>query len=205
MAAGASGHHPSEGAIGAAEADVLTAAGTQAVLGEAIRQRRRARGMRQGDLAEAAGLSVSFISQFERGRTDASINSLTRICAALGITLGALFQDGPRAVEVLKAEDVKVIDLEGATKRVYTSAELPGVDVYTVDLPPGGSSGAKAYTHDGQRELIICRSGFVAVEIDERQYLLRARDSIVFPSETMHRVENIGTADAEITWVVRDL
>lgn len=99
---------------------------TAAEIGETVRKYRIKRGMRQGDLAEKAGLSTSFISQFERGITDASISSLTRMCFALGITVGSLFNTETSGVQVLPVENTKAIELERAIKRVYSRPSFKG-------------------------------------------------------------------------------
>ena len=43
------------------------------------------------EVADAAGVSESFVSQIERGRTSASVASLQRLAAALGIEVSDLF------------------------------------------------------------------------------------------------------------------
>jgi transcriptional regulator with XRE-family HTH domain len=177
---------------------------TAAEIGETVRKYRIKRGMRQGDLAEKAGLSTSFISQFERGITDASISSLTRMCFALGITVGSLFNTETSDVQVLPVENTKAIELERAIKRVYSRPSLHGTDVYTVDLQPGASTGQTAYTHELQHELVVCMSGFIAAEIDGNQHVLRTGDSIDFSSELPHRLVNIGNAPALFVWVIVD-
>lgn len=59
-------------------------------LGAAIRGLRGERGIRLVDLAEQTALSVSFLSQLERGLTNPSLPSLVRISAALGTSAHAL-------------------------------------------------------------------------------------------------------------------
>ncbi|MCI6430682.1 MAG: helix-turn-helix transcriptional regulator [Lachnospiraceae bacterium] len=48
--------------------------------------------MTQCDLAEAADLSVSYISQIESGRKEAGLGGLKRIAEALGIPMVLLLQ-----------------------------------------------------------------------------------------------------------------
>jgi transcriptional regulator with XRE-family HTH domain len=177
---------------------------TAVEIGETVRKYRIKRGMRQGDLAEKAGLSTSFISQFERGITDASISSLTRMCFALGITVGSLFNTETSGVHVLPVENTKAIELERAIKRVYSRPSLQGTDVYTVDLQPDASTGQSSYEHELQHELVVCMFGFIAAEIDGNQHVLRPGDSIDFPSERPHRLVNIGSAPAKFVWVIID-
>jgi transcriptional regulator with XRE-family HTH domain len=59
-------------------------------LGAAIRSLRQELGIRLIDLAEHTGLSVSFLSQLERGLTNPSLPSLVKISAALNTSAHVL-------------------------------------------------------------------------------------------------------------------
>jgi transcriptional regulator with XRE-family HTH domain len=59
-------------------------------LGAAIRVLRGERGVRLADLAAQTALSISFLSQLERGLTNPSLPSLVKISAALGTSAHAL-------------------------------------------------------------------------------------------------------------------
>jgi transcriptional regulator with XRE-family HTH domain len=60
-----------------------------AQLGGLIRQRREALGLRQGDLASAAGVDQGNLSKIERGAAQATLETYLRICTAVGIDLNA--------------------------------------------------------------------------------------------------------------------
>jgi transcriptional regulator with XRE-family HTH domain len=57
------------------------------LLGEAVRNHRKASGYSQEKLAERANLSAIFISRVERGKESPSLDSLVKIAKALGIRL----------------------------------------------------------------------------------------------------------------------
>jgi len=50
-----------------------------------VRQFRRQKGMTQNELATAAGLGRCFVSQIERGRFSATLETVAALSAALGI------------------------------------------------------------------------------------------------------------------------
>jgi transcriptional regulator with XRE-family HTH domain len=50
-----------------------------------VRQFRRQKGMTQSELATAAGLGRCFVSQIERGRFSATLETVAALSAALGI------------------------------------------------------------------------------------------------------------------------
>ena len=55
--------------------------------GEVLRDRRKALGITQKELAERVGRDRSYISRLEKGETDLQLSSFIRIAAALGIVL----------------------------------------------------------------------------------------------------------------------
>ena len=53
-------------------------------LGEAVRATRKARGMSQEALADAAGIDRSHMGKIERGERNVSLLNITRIANAMG-------------------------------------------------------------------------------------------------------------------------
>ncbi len=67
-------------------------------LGAAIRERRKALGLTLAQMASRTDVSLGYLSQIELGKNSASIETLYRICLALGIRLAELFQVVQRTV-----------------------------------------------------------------------------------------------------------
>jgi transcriptional regulator with XRE-family HTH domain len=61
------------------------------VVGQNIREARKAQGLSQLVLAERSELSADFIGKVERGTTSPSIESLKAIATAMNLSLGDLF------------------------------------------------------------------------------------------------------------------
>ena len=59
--------------------------------GKRIRILRRERQLTQEQLAEAAGISVDFLSLIERGRNAPSFQKIQRLANALGVPVKVLF------------------------------------------------------------------------------------------------------------------
>lgn len=55
--------------------------------GEVLRERRKALGMTQKELAEKVGRERTYINRIEKGETDLQLSSFIRIADALGIVL----------------------------------------------------------------------------------------------------------------------
>lgn len=60
-------------------------------VGNRIRSLRQSRGWTQEALAEYAELHVSYVATLEKGKKNASIEVISRIAAAFGITLAEFF------------------------------------------------------------------------------------------------------------------
>ena len=61
-------------------------------LGAAIRERRKGLGLTLAQMAGRTDVSLGYLSQIELGKNSASIETLYRICLALGIKMSELFQ-----------------------------------------------------------------------------------------------------------------
>src|SRR5215207_3247450 len=62
-------------------------------IGTVLRRLRRQQGRTLQDVADAAGVSMPYLSEIERGRKEASSEILAVICRALGINLPELLEE----------------------------------------------------------------------------------------------------------------
>lgn len=62
--------------------------------GEAVRRARKARGLRQEDVALAAGVGLRFVGDLERGKPTAHLDLALRVAAAAG--LAVIVDDQPQ-------------------------------------------------------------------------------------------------------------
>jgi transcriptional regulator with XRE-family HTH domain len=90
-------------------------------VGEALRRRRQGQGRTLREVAAAAGVSLTYLSEVERGRKEASSEVLEAVCAALDMGLAELF------FEV--AETLAEVEVLGGLR----GAEAPAVVGF---LPP---------------------------------------------------------------------
>ncbi len=63
-------------------------------LGSAMRTRRKELGLTQGELAEFCGVSVSFISDMERGKSTVEVGKMLFVASNLGIDFYAVDRGG---------------------------------------------------------------------------------------------------------------
>lgn len=163
--------------------------------GSMIREARKSRKMRLADLAEKASLSVSFLSQVERGIINPSINSLRRIAVALDTTLSSFFDepqlnDGP----VVRKGDRKVLIQKDSrlTYQLLSSDHNHRIEFLLTRLEVGASSANFPMAHKGEEAALVLQGG-CTFELANERYDLQEGDSIYITENTPHRFINAGT------------
>src|SRR6201986_5577606 len=114
-------------------------------IGAQLRAARLAARMSMAEVAEQAGLTKGFVSKLERDLANVSVASLIRLCDALGISPGSLFQ-APKG-EVVRRDARPRINFGGRkmTEYLLTSAGEKRGQAILSDIEPGGGSGAEPY------------------------------------------------------------
>jgi transcriptional regulator with XRE-family HTH domain len=175
-------------------------------LGSSIRALRLAQGRTLADVAGAAGVSISLLSQVERALVDPSLDSLRDIAEALATTPFKLLQDGsaPGSRLVRRSERVKLTPPGGELTYELLTPWLDGafeVGVWT--LQPGKSSAKKPRGHPGEEGTLLLE-GRVLFEAAEGhvQFELEEGDYVTFDARTPHRVTALGKRPARGLFII---
>lgn len=175
------------------------------MIGARIRALRRQQGLTLRDLSDRTGLTESFLSQVERGRTGASVASLRKIAEGLGATVAELFdrRSGDRA-RVLRRDQRPVMSHPWLGFRSYLLTPDPDgrLEIIWSTIEPGGGMGDELYGHGQGEEVFIVLSGQMEVQIGDERYELMAGDSLTYDSQTPHGWRNSGMEPAEVLWVM---
>jgi transcriptional regulator with XRE-family HTH domain len=173
-------------------------------VGTRVREYRMMRRLTLRALGEAAGVSPSFLSQLENGRTDASVGSLRRISMALGVSVADLFETAPRGRHVVLRRENRpeVAVATGSKKFTITQPPLRHLEIYTCEFSPGGSTGDTQFTHGDAQEVMLVISGEVTLELGDKRYTLGTGDSIEYDTSTPHRTVNSVHGPAEVLWMI---
>jgi transcriptional regulator with XRE-family HTH domain len=154
-------------------------------------------------VAEHAEVSVSFLSQLERGTSGASIPTLRMIAEALGLTLADLFSDSDApAHRVLRVADRPMIRAAAVDKYMLTRRPLQNLEVLEGVIDPHGTVGSRSHTHGDSQELLLVLTGPVRLLLDEDEHVLETGDSIEYRSSSTHCVINDGDAAARVLWII---
>src|SRR5438094_6326071 len=116
-------------------------------VGERLRELRRFRRCTLRTISARSGLSESFLSQVERGRSSASIESLRRVAEALGVSMADLFEpDGVPGPRVLRRDERPALTFGVLGKKLLlTPPPLRHLEVFAGELEVGGSNGGHSY------------------------------------------------------------
>jgi transcriptional regulator with XRE-family HTH domain len=195
------GFSGSEERLSAAES---IAVASQPSVGSRVRSLRRSRRLTLREIAGRAGLSESFLSQLERGQTGATVQSLQRIAAALGVEVSDLFSaDDTRRPKVIRRDDRHAVAWGKLGRKVLlTPKPFEHLEVVAAELDVGGSTGDLPYTHGDSEELFLVLSGSVELELDGDVTLMEPGDCAHYRSSTPHRVSNVGAQTAEVLYVI---
>ena len=163
-------------------------------LSRILRQFRKDRGHSLATVAQNTGLSVSFLSLVEAGKSDISFGRLLRLMAFYGVALGDLLpQRQPAAAHVVRAAE---------RRHVYSPAE--GIDMYllapdakrkmmpvvTIYEPHGET--AEFTSHPGEEFILVVEGVITLAFAGAETVVLQEGDSAYFDSTTPHHLTNPG-------------
>jgi transcriptional regulator with XRE-family HTH domain len=183
--------------------DLELAEATPTVLGARIRAARTQRSLSVGDLAGAAQVSRSLVSQIERGIATPSIETLRRLASAMSVPVFSLFLDEREDRSIVRASGRRVVHYPGsAVTREILSPNLRGrMAVLWVTFPPGEQSSLQPVRHVGE-ECVVIVAGTLEVLIGDRAIRLEKGDSMTFDSEAPHVFRNPTDAPVEAFVVI---
>jgi transcriptional regulator with XRE-family HTH domain len=172
-------------------------------IGEGIRRERLRRGLTLAQLATRVSLTVSALSQIERGASDPSISSLRRIGQAFDVPMFQfLIGTEQREIVVRRDRRTKITFVDRALEYELVSADTSGeFEVLSLSLAPGGSTGAVPNSHASEECAVVLR-GDVVAEVSGQIYELGAGDSIKIHRELLHRFMNRSETEAEILIII---
>jgi transcriptional regulator with XRE-family HTH domain len=173
-------------------------------IGRRIRAVRRERGLTLRQVAAAAALSATHISEIERGHTTPTVGALLRVAQALGKE-PHFFLETERLPEVslVRAADERRIHDLRAPRGTYEALThgIPGNRILatrTVLQPHSTDSDVFAFSGEEGGYLI---SGEIEIHVGEVSFQIKAGDGFHLRSDLPHTVYNRGDVPAVIVWV----
>lgn len=175
-------------------------------IGQAVRDLRKAKGLTLNDVATAAGISVSYLSQIERNVSRLPIGVLKNLADVLGVHMNWFFQAGGQGPAderdiIVRAANRRNLSFTGlGITEELLSPNLAGpLELLISTIHPGADS--EYYAHDGSEAGVVI-TGTLQLWVGDRHFELAEGDSFAFPSGEPHRCANQGSTPVKVLWVI---
>jgi XRE family transcriptional regulator, regulator of sulfur utilization len=149
----------------------------QGLMGATLKNLRKERKLTLKALAEQTGVSISFLSQVEHGKSSVTLESLKKIADALNVSPSLFFTETTLDGLSDGLERFFYKDLSNGVTDASFSPIL-------VTLQPGDNDG-NPFSHGGH-EFLFVLAGILTVEIEGERSQLREQESILFDARKTH-------------------
>ena len=154
-----------------------------------IKQLREARSYTQQHLAKLSGVPRPTWANMESGSANPTLSVLTRVAAALQISIEELIAP-PRASTKLYAAGSLPRKTRGQVLvRKLLPDPIPGMDIDRMELPPGANMVGVPHTR-GTREYLTCETGQIELVASGETFVVTPGDVIVFRGDQNHSYRN---------------
>ena len=171
-------------------------------IGAQLKAARLAARMSMAEVAEKAGLTKGFVSKLERDLVNVSVASLIRLCDALGVSVGSLFQASRG--EVVRRGAYPPINFGGQkiSEFLLTPSGEKRMQAILSDIQPGGGSGDEPYSLPADVEFVFVLAGELEMTIAGEPVALGPGDAITFPATTDRTFRAAsGQGPTQVLWV----
>lgn len=172
-------------------------------VGYRLRELRQERGLSLGEVSESTGISTSFLSLVETGRSDITLGRLMRLVKFFDTSVEELLPQVPSLdASLVREED-----------RLFVPSPAEGMDVYLLSpdtertMMPlivhfAPSAGLAEYaSHEGEEFLHVIE-GALQVTVDGESVTIGEGDSFYFSAEHPHSLKNVSDGTTRIFAVV---
>lgn len=176
-----------------------------ALLGDEVRKLRKAKGLTLGDIAQAIGRSVSFVSQLERGNAEPSIQDLKGIANTLGVPLGWFFLSDhtpklERGIVVRATNRRQLGTASSGLLEELLSPDIGGAfETFLSTFEPGAKSDGATVRETEEEGYVV--KGTLDLWIGDKHFRLHAGDSFRIVREAF-RWANPGDDEAIVVWII---
>ncbi|MGG0642546.1 XRE family transcriptional regulator [Sporosarcina gallistercoris] len=174
-------------------------------IGQEIKKVRIEKAMTLKSVSELTGYSISFISQLERGKSSATLESIKKIAIALKVSPSRFFEQYEEAEGMEVSAVTKKRSRNNGVFYEDLGANLLKRDFVPmlVTLQPGETDGSPI-VHSGQ-EFIYVLEGNLTVQLDGRYHELLPGEKIMYISARPHYWFNYGAKETRFLCISSDI
>ncbi len=186
------------------DADIIKSVNLR--LGRILKAYREKTGRNQGAVASKAGISVSMLSQIERGMVAPSIETLMRVCSVLELDVSHLFRmiaGDENPVRIHRSGERLRNEADGVRYEQLMTSTLGNwqTEMFLLEVAPGSGTTFRGGGHEGI-EMGYVLEGDATLTVDGADYAIGKGDSIHFRSHLSHRLRNNGRKVFRAVWSI---
>lgn len=164
-------------------------------LAHTLQHLRELRGWTQLQLARISGVPRATVANLESGSANPTLSVLTRISAALQVTLDELVGPPRATAQHVRAADLHVRRSGSVEVRELLPDAIPGVVLERMAFARGARM--KGVPHKaGTREYLTCERGRLQLTASGASYVLEPGDVVVFRGDQRHGYVALGDDEA---------
>lgn len=175
-------------------------------LGAILRKERKKRSLTLKVIAEKAGVSQGFVSQVENDVNSPSVDTLVKICGAIGVDAGHVIKQAGKQERrsVIRKSDWQDVEFPPSgfvTRRFFSPDNRRIIDSSILSIEPGGKIPVRKNAKNGQ-EVLCVLEGSVLLVHEETSIELHAGDAVHFYSfPDNQKIINESKAVSVVFWV----
>ncbi|HYC46653.1 MAG TPA: XRE family transcriptional regulator [Burkholderiales bacterium] len=174
-----------------------------------LKRLRELKGLTLEALAERTGLTKSYLSKVERGRSVPSISTAIKLAEGFDVAVGDLFGIGGNSNDfaIVRKHQRKPFNRHAGQSAGYRyEAIAPGVthglfEAFVMQPPFEGAPAPDTFEHGGE-EMIFVLSGKLQLSLPNHVVTLEPGDCAVFDAHLPHRSTSLGKTQAEALVIV---
>lgn len=176
-------------------------------LGETILNYRKKKNMTMREFSKHSGISISLISQIERGQANPSLSVLELLANSLNVPLYTLFINDINFESLIsRKKDRKQIYRKNIDHVVYdilTPDFLKAhIQILMMDLNSNSKTSENYYSHSDKEEIAIIMKGKISIELEKNIYSLEEGDVVRIPPNVTHRFINNSNEKSNVLFVL---
>ena len=175
-------------------------------IGALIRRSRKEQKMTLKIVSEKASISEGFLSQVENDVNSPSVDTLVRICNAIGIDAGDLItqankQEKIKITRKSEWDDIELPHTGFVTRRFFPPEDRTVIDSSVLVIESGKSIPARKNIKNGQ-ELLCVLKGSIELILNDEKHALVEGDSVHFWSNPVNqKITNNSTDISFVLWM----
>lgn len=173
------------------------------ILSKKIREIRKSKNITLKELSALTNLSVSFISQVERGVSSITVTSLKKIADALEISMHDLFEVEEKNTYIRNKENQVLWKLENSfTSHIRLSGKFDNRKLEAIILKlKKNSTDMTPFSHEGE-EFYYVLKGTALFIINDEDFVVKQGETIHYPSTVPHTLKNPYDEELEVLSVL---